>query len=117
MYDGPSRCSSMSRYVEALVVGDREPAELQTVVRAGLVLDRFVGRDRGRDKRHRVQSELTVCLLCAHEVTKMWRVEGAAEDSDAHGAQGEASAADLTFAVDEVLERAQLLQADRPTRV
>ena len=58
----------------------------------GSSLDRLVRRDPGRDEHHRVERELQVRLLGAHEVTKMWRVERAAEDSDAHGAQGEVSA-------------------------
>ncbi len=44
------------------------------------------GRYPGGDQHHAVESELKVRLLGADQVTKMWRIEGAAEDPDSHDA-------------------------------
>jgi hypothetical protein len=49
------------------------------------VLDRFVGRHQRRNEHNEVEPKLEVRLLRANEMTEMRRVEGPAEDSDAHG--------------------------------
>ncbi len=69
---------------EALIASDRQPAELEPVLGARLVLDRLVRRHPGGDQHHQIETELNVRLLAAHEVTKMWRIEAAAENPDAH---------------------------------
>jgi hypothetical protein len=72
------------RHGKPFVAGDRSPAQLQAVLRAGLVVDRLMRRYAGGDQHDSVEAELKVRLLRAHQVTKMWRVEGPAHDSDSH---------------------------------
>jgi hypothetical protein len=53
--------------------------------RPGFLVDGLVRRyPRGYEHYSR-EAELNVRLLGAHQVTKMWRIERPAEDSDAHG--------------------------------
>ena len=91
-----------------MIAADRQPAELEPVLCAGLALDRLVGRYPGRDQHHEVETELNVRLLAAYEVTKMWRIERPAEDPDAHLRLSARSRTDLSRALDQVFERAQL---------
>src|SRR6202020_2984548 len=87
------------------------------------LIHRLVGGHTRGDERHLVQVQLTVCLLRSDEVTEMWRVEGPAEDPYAHrrwwprSVRRASSGADVPVALDQVLERAQLAQPDRPARV
>ena len=67
-----------------------------------------------RHEHDRVEAELVAGLLRADEVADVRRVEGPAEDADAAHA---ASRTDLAVALDQVLERAQLAQADRAAGV
>src|SRR5205085_1523219 len=55
------------------------------VLGSRLVFDGLVRRYAGGDQGHAVESELKVRLLGADQVTKMWRIERAAEDAYAHG--------------------------------
>ena len=55
---------------EALVAGDGQPAQLQPMLGAGLVLDRLVRRDPGRDQQHPVEPELAVGLLGADQMRR-----------------------------------------------
>ncbi len=89
--------------------GARRPARPRPACAAG----------SGRDQHHSVEPELKVRLLRAHEVTEVRRVEGPAEDADAHGeiSRRRGSRADVARALDQVLERAQLAQADRAAGV
>jgi len=45
---------------------------------------RLVGRNPRANQDHLAQPELTVRLLGADQVTEMWRIETAAQDSDSH---------------------------------
>jgi len=56
------------------------------VTRTGLILKRgLVRRAPSRHQDHAVQVKLQVSLLSADQVTEVRRVEGSAEDADAHG--------------------------------
>ena len=66
------------------VTAGRHPAQLEPMLCAGLVLDGLVRGDPRRYQGHIVQLELKVRLLRTDQVTKMWRVERPAEDSDSH---------------------------------
>ena len=59
-------------------------AQLEAVLGSGVVFEGLVGRSEHGDERDEVEAELNVRLLGAHQVTEMWRIEGAAEDADAH---------------------------------
>jgi hypothetical protein len=48
---------------------------------SGLLLDRFVWRDRGGDQHHPIQAKLAVSLLRTDQMGEMRRVERPAEDS------------------------------------
>ena len=65
---------------------DRDPAQLEPVLGARLVVDGFVRWYPCRDQHHSVELELKVRLLGADEVTKVWRIERSAQDADAHRA-------------------------------
>ena len=69
----------------ALVAPDRQPAHFEAMGRSGLFVDGLVRRYPCGYEHHSREAELNVRLLGAHQVTKMWRIEGPAEDSDAHG--------------------------------
>ena len=101
------------RHLKALVTPDGQPAELEPVIGPGLVLDRLVRRNTGRNQHHAVKLEFTVGLLRADEVTKMWRIERTAENSHPH----DASTASMAVALDQILEGAELAQADRASSV
>src|ERR1700683_2015316 len=85
----------------------------------GLVLDRLVRWRSCGNQHHQVEAQLKVRLLGAHKVTEMWRIEGPAEDADSQGLlrTRRSSGANVARAFDQVLERAQLAQADRAARV
>jgi len=79
------------------------------VLWAGLVVGhRFVRWYPGRNQRHSIEFQLKVRLLGADEVTKMWRIEGPAENPDPHWSISvpARSRPDVARALDEVLERA-----------
>lgn len=67
---------------------------------------------------------MKIGLLRTHQVTKMWRIEGSAENTDPHWCQRPPqltagprprapSGPDVTTALNHVFERTQLAQADR----
>jgi hypothetical protein len=51
---------------------------------ARLFIHRFVRRYPGGDKSHAGELKMQLGLLRADEVTKMWRIEGSAENADPH---------------------------------
>ncbi len=63
---------------EALVAGHGPPAQLEPWSRPGSGSTGLCGGMPGGDQHHAVEPELHDSLLRAHEVTKMWRVEGPA---------------------------------------
>src|SRR5579863_1484021 len=52
------------------------------MLRAGLVLDRLVGRNAGRNEHHAIEPQLGPGFACANHVGEVRRVEGPAEDAD-----------------------------------
>src|SRR5579863_9147892 len=52
------------------------------MLRAGLVLDRLVGRNAGRNEHHAIESQLLPGFAGANHVGEVRRVEGPAEDAD-----------------------------------
>src|SRR5581483_1983661 len=69
---------------EALIAADGQAAQLQPVTGTRVVAQPLVRRGVGRDQENLVELELDEGLLRTNEMAKMRRVEGAAEDSDAH---------------------------------
>jgi hypothetical protein len=74
--------------LEAPVVLDCPPAELEPVRRSGVVVERLVWRLTRRDQQHPVERQLQIRLLAADQVADVRRVEGPAEDADARACQG-----------------------------
>ena len=72
---------------EALIALYGQSAELEPMLYTRLIFDGLVGRYPRRNQYHAIKSQLKVRLLTAYQVTKMWRIERAAEDPDAHSAQ------------------------------
>ena len=67
---------------EALVVRDREPAQLDARLAAGVLARLLVRRHRDRHEHDAVEAELVERLLRHDEVTDVRRIERAAEDAD-----------------------------------
>ena len=85
---------------------------------ARLIVDRLVRWYPCRDEHYAFEAELKICLLCADQVTKVWRIEGSAEDPDAHSVRdSRGSRTNVAGALDQVLEGAQLADANRAARV
>ncbi len=82
MYDAPAALDLQRRDLEALVAGDREPAQLHSRVGARVGLQLLVRRREHRHQHDAVEAELVERLLRADQVPDVRRIERAAEDAD-----------------------------------
>jgi hypothetical protein len=73
--------------LEALVVADRQAAQLQPGFRTGIAGDLLVRRVGVRDQQDALEAELVVGLLRGEQMGLVGRVERAAEDPDAAAAR------------------------------
>ena len=95
----------------------RQPRHLQPHLRARLRIDPLVRRLAGRHQQHPIEPQLERRLLGEHQVPDVRRVERAPENADRGDLPPTPDSPDLAVAVDDVLERGQLAQADRPARM
>jgi hypothetical protein len=61
------------------------------MVNAWFLVDWLVRRYSGRNQDHAAELEVNISLLGADQVTKMWRIEGSAQDADSHQLSGRRS--------------------------
>ena len=121
---GPEACRtaprgsiSTSEASSSVVVAAASARHLQPHLAPRLRLDPLVRRLAGRHQQHLVEPELPRRLLGEHQVPDVRRVERAPENADRGDRSQPLSLADLAVAVDDVLERRQLAQADRAAGV
>ena len=69
---------------EAVIAAYGQTAQLQSVARARVVPQPLMWWGVGWDQKNLIELELDMGLLRTNEMPKVRRVEGAAEDSDAH---------------------------------
>src|SRR5882757_9373003 len=84
-----------------LIATDGQATHFEAMGCAGLLVDGLVRRYPCGYEHHSREAELNVRLLGADQMTKMWRIERPAEDSDAHDVSGRGgSRTDLAVAFD-----------------
>ena len=115
VYDGPPRSTSTRETPSRASSADREPAQLDAVLDARVRLDLLVRRRVDRHEQHAVEPELRRSASCAQ--TRCPRCGGLNVPPSRPTRATRAQARTWPVALDEVLERAELAQADRAARV